>query len=80
MVKIFDLESDQFIVDLTDDEFAALEEALEDGLAQRGLGMIEREFDVVQSKHGVCIAWQIAAGGAPQEWRDSPADSRYKTS
>ena len=30
MVKIFDLESDQFIVDLTDDEFAALEEALEE--------------------------------------------------
>jgi len=30
MVKIFDLESDQFIVDLTDEEFAALEEALEE--------------------------------------------------
>ncbi|HPB01934.1 MAG: hypothetical protein AB7V36_06265 [Bacteroidales bacterium] len=30
MVKIFDLESDQFIVDLTDEEFSALEEALEE--------------------------------------------------
>ncbi|HBG71356.1 MAG: hypothetical protein A2W93_13945 [Bacteroidetes bacterium GWF2_43_63] len=30
MVKIFDLESDQFIVDLTDEEFAALAEALEE--------------------------------------------------
>ncbi len=30
MIKIFDLESDQFIVDLTDEEFSALEEALEE--------------------------------------------------